>query len=939
MPTLSRRTLLPFAALLAATATVAINASAQATPPPTPWFLPGNLVVEVEGCGVHGGTCTSVPNGTGTTTGNATQGGYGDNQGAPLTLFQYTPSATSSVTYVNSLTLPQSALNGNLPVSSEYGSSSEGTLQLSGAGQYLTVMGYGLNANTFNAAYPPGFTADPYGAAPSGAMAQSGSLTGQSYTPVARVAALIDPYGNINSATAIYNIFNTNNPRSIYTADGYTYAYVSGQGSGCDATGGVFYIPLGKTTTAPTAITGLDAEGGNSSCLNLDFLAQDTRDVQIYDDTLYVSVDSKEGTGDSRSFIGTLGNPPATSLYEDAAGPTQLSQATTAGKSISNAGKITLTAPETNNINSTGLQVNLSPVSYFFASPTVMYVADSGNGKQTSANSSLGDGGLQKWVNVDGTWVFEYNLSAGLNLVANTSGTGTSGLYGLTGQVSGNNVYLYATNYTLSDLDPTYLYGITDSLSSTTKPTSSFTLLDTAPADSNFKGVSFAPTLPAGSTTITTVPSGLALTTAGAGCAAGTYTAPVTLPFAADSTCTLSTTYGQSGSGTLYTFSHWQDGSTAASREIPTPATSAVYTAVYTADSYELTTTAGAGGTITPTSYVTAGSTATVTATPTAGYQFINFTGSIASTSNPLTFAMTSPQTIHANFAKADTAISLQFTSVELTYPGTTNLTACVTGATTTIPTGSLTIRDGSTTVTTIGLQGNGCGNYELSNLTAGSHLISAAYSGDGNNPSGVSSTIGLAVNPVPVTLSPSCYNSSFTYGANYQCTVTVSSNAGPAQGNITYKYGSSAATTAPLINGNASITIPTPSVGSQTLTITYPRQTNYAASTTATETFTVTAAPVTIQLTPSTYNTTHGSDITLSATVTSSSATVPTTGTVSFYDGATLLFTDGVHNGGMASFTTRLLPTGTQTITATYSGNTNYSAGTSNSATVTITQ
>src|SRR5580704_9521283 len=87
-------------------------------------FTPGNLVVSVEGCGVNGGTCTTVPNGTG----NSSVGGYGDNQAAPFTLFQYVPTGTSSVAYVNSLVLPQSASGANVAVSGEYGSSSEGTL-------------------------------------------------------------------------------------------------------------------------------------------------------------------------------------------------------------------------------------------------------------------------------------------------------------------------------------------------------------------------------------------------------------------------------------------------------------------------------------------------------------------------------------------------------------------------------------------------------------------------------------------------------------------------------------------------------------------------------------------------------------------------------------------------------------------------------------------
>jgi hypothetical protein len=78
-----------------------------------------------------------------------------------------------------------------------------------------------------------------------------------------------------------------------------------------------------------------------------------------------------------------------------------------------------------NGVNAVGEQVNLSPENYFFANASTLYVADSGDGKQTSASSKLGDGSLQKWVNRKadgtGTWSLEYTLSGGLGLVANTA--------------------------------------------------------------------------------------------------------------------------------------------------------------------------------------------------------------------------------------------------------------------------------------------------------------------------------------------------------------------------------------------------------------------------------------------------------------------------------------------------------------------------------------
>jgi hypothetical protein len=579
MPTVYR--LNPGLSLLAFLATV--SASGVAVAQQTPFFTPGNLVVVVSGCGVQGSTCT-ISGGTGDGTGNSTAGGYGDNQGTPLTLFQFAPTGTTSATYVNSLVLPQSASGSNLPVSAEYGSSSEGTLQLSGNGQYLTVMGYGINAATYNA------NPAAYGtlASKPTALAQSGSLTGQSYTPVGRVIALIDPNANVNSTSAIFNVFNLNNPRSVYTADGFK-AYISGQGSGSDATGGVFYTPLFTVNNAPTAITGLDTAASSSATTNT--VSQDTRTVQIYNNTLYVSVDSKGGSNNTRSFIGTLGTPPATSLYNSGSGPTQLVTSNNASMPVpvTNNGKLTLTASETNGINSAGQQINLSPSAYYFANAYTLYIADTGNSKQTSATSKLGDGGLQKWVNTkadgSGTWQLMYTVAAGLNLVqnpsANSSNTsGTTGLYSLAGTVSNGNVYLYAVNSTIGDLDQDYLYGITDSLAATTNPGNSFTKLATAPPDSNFRGVSFAPSYPAGSATITTVPSGLSITTAGTGCVPGTYVTPITLTWTPGSVCTLSTTTPQSP-GSAYTFSQWQDGTTSTTDSVVAPSTSATYTATF----------------------------------------------------------------------------------------------------------------------------------------------------------------------------------------------------------------------------------------------------------------------------------------------------------------------------------------------------------------------
>jgi hypothetical protein len=146
----------------------------------------------------------------------------------------------------------------------------------------------------------------------------------------------------------------------------------------------------------PTPITGLDSvtSGGIA-------FGQDTRTVQIVNNTLYVSLDTKEGKGSNRSFIGTLGTPPAMSLYNNSAGPTELSGFGNSGGT----GKVTMSNGIGNNLNA-GLQINLSASNFFFASPSVLYVADTGNPKNDSngdnnigGTTSIGDGGLQKWIN------------------------------------------------------------------------------------------------------------------------------------------------------------------------------------------------------------------------------------------------------------------------------------------------------------------------------------------------------------------------------------------------------------------------------------------------------------------------------------------------------------------------------------------------------------
>ncbi|WP_293381206.1 PEPxxWA-CTERM sorting domain-containing protein [Phenylobacterium sp.] len=428
-------------------------------------FVPGNLVVSVEGNGVEG----------------ATSGPYTDNQAAPLTLFQFSHNGTASATYQSALVLPQTASGANHAISGEYGSSSEGGLQLTGNGRDLVIAGYGVNAATFNA--DPGSFG---GVAGNKALAQSAAAD------VPRVIAVIGANGSVNMTTALTNVFDQNNPRSVASYDGTSF-YISGQGTGTDQTGGVFFATLGANSATP--ITGDDTMAKSSS--KTDDATQDTRAVRIVDGQLVVATDSKGGKNNARSYVGTVGTGlPTTDLN---AGPTMLPGFGNTGGT----GKETISFATGNGVNvptasSANVTVNLSPNDFFYADANTLYVTDSGNPKNdstVSSGTSIGDGGLQKWVRnpTTGVWSLEYTLAAGLDLVPNTDTSGTTGLLSLTGEVYNGQVELFATSYTIGDTDPSFLFGITDSLSATSGAGEKFTELAEAPADSTFKGVAFAP--------------------------------------------------------------------------------------------------------------------------------------------------------------------------------------------------------------------------------------------------------------------------------------------------------------------------------------------------------------------------------------------------------------------------------------------------------------
>ena len=427
----ARQTLPAFAFAIAAAAAVpAANA--------VDVFHPGDLVLSVYGNG-------------------ANTGHYDHNRAAPIVLRDITTTGA----FVGQIVLPQSGFKNaagqaNLPISGEYGSSSEGTLQLSVDGHLLVIMGYGIAAATFNDATTE--KKNPYGTQ---ALAQTGSLSNGPVIAVPRVVAAVTAQGEVDTRTALLDFADTNNPRSVATVDGSAF-YVAGQGHKRDATQGVQFVRAGASS-GTVLYHGIDV-----------------RIATIADGRLYVSADTKQGGTPEAPGTANI------SVYGDAL-PTA-AVAPTALPGLAN--EISLADGRGNGVNTTA-RANLSPENFFFANASTLYVADSGQPKR----KGLGDGGLQKWSLVDGTWQLDYTLAKGLQLQPNTAHVGTSGLIGLTGRVVDGRVELFATTSSLDETGQTFVVGITDSLSANRLPADeAFQVLAASAPDTVIRGIAFAPT-------------------------------------------------------------------------------------------------------------------------------------------------------------------------------------------------------------------------------------------------------------------------------------------------------------------------------------------------------------------------------------------------------------------------------------------------------------
>ena len=172
--------------------------------------------------------------------------------------------------------------------------------------------------------------------------------------------------------------------------------------------------------------------------------------------------------------------------------------------------------------------------------------------------------------------------------------------------------------------------------------------------------------------------------------------------------------------------------------------------------------------------------------------------------------------------ASSTTALSV---SINPSVVGSSlTFTAAVTGTAGT-PNGTVTFKDGSTTLGTGSLTA-GVATYATSALTIGSHSITAVYSGDSNFNGSTSNTVTQVVNKATPTVTVTPSPTSITIAQTAAVTVVVTGTVGNSTptGSVTLAGGGYTSAATSLASGSATIDIPAGAltVGTDTLTVSY---------------------------------------------------------------------------------------------------------------------
>lgn len=280
---------------------------------------------------------------------------------------------------------------------------------------------------------------------------------------------------------------------------------------------------------------------------------------------------------------------------------------------------------------------------------------------------------------------------------------------------------------------------------------------------------------------------------------------------------------------------------------------------------------------------------------------------------------------------KIPTATNVTSTANPALSGATTLLSATVTptAPTASLPSGSLTFRDGDSVLGKVKVSA-GDGTLPVTLLGAGSHAITAAYSGD---PDFVESTspglpleiVSVGGGPAPTAVALTATRPALA-GAPLVLSAAVTGPPGTAAPTgdiyVADESGSVLGRASTDSAGRAILSLPPPPAGLHRLTATYQGDATYASSSSLPVSLTVLRTPVAFSLTSSANPSPLGQEVTLAATARpADGGTATPTGAVAFADETGPLGTAALDAAGSARLTTTALAAGEHHVTATYEG------------------
>jgi hypothetical protein len=533
-------TVLSAAGLLAASAATAATAGAStAAPADSGHLIPGDLLVSesyyTNDPNIVAGTTQLPPGCTGTNCGTAVANGnypYVFNNDAVdgsfgVTARLYLREITPSGRIQDVIPVPSSELN------TSFSSKSEGALNLSTDGKYVTFIDY--------VAAPD--TVDVSNANTPGVVDPTNPVPGKYYRAVAQLSQ------NGKFTFTETNAYSGNNGRAAVEAkiNGKYYIYTAGNaGNGSNPQPEGVVLGAGAQIITPSDLPeslqnpGQPTPVGSFNVTQLgdkaDKVGKDDnfRGLALYNNVLYYTKGSGGNGVDTVYFLDTTGKACPNGVGLPAAGAslptTSIASTYTAAGLASN---MCVLKGFPTALASKATDASDYPFGIWFANPTTLYVADEGagdNANPTASATSNGTysaaaasttAGLQKWVYdaSAGEWKLAYTLQNGLHLgipytvpgypTGLDTGTGqsglpwapaTDGLRNITGRVNPNGtVTIWAVTSTVSGggdqgADPNKMVSITDNLGATSLPAAeSFVTVVPAAYDQVVRGVSFTP--------------------------------------------------------------------------------------------------------------------------------------------------------------------------------------------------------------------------------------------------------------------------------------------------------------------------------------------------------------------------------------------------------------------------------------------------------------